>query len=47
VADYLEGICPQQLGDHRARNVNSLPPEAGVAHGNDSGTHQNDCKGSL
>jgi|ERR1700679_3655392 hypothetical protein len=40
VADHLKSIRAQKVSNGRPRHIYPLPPEAGVAHGNDSGTHQ-------
>ena len=51
VADDLKSILAQQIRYDRARYIYPLPPEAGVAHGNDSGTHQTivsaDCESLI
>ncbi len=39
LADHAETIRLKQLGNRRARDIHPLSPEAGVAHGNDSGSH--------
>jgi hypothetical protein len=39
MADDLKSIRPQEIRNGRARYINPLPPKAGVAHGDDSGTH--------
>ena len=40
VADDLKSIRAQEVSNGRARYIYPLPPEAGVAYGNDGGTHQ-------
>jgi hypothetical protein len=39
VADDLKSIRTQEIGNNRTRYIYPLPPKAGVAHGDDSGTH--------
>ena len=39
VADDLKSVRPEQIRNGRPRYIYPLPPKAGVAHGNDSGTH--------
>ena len=45
VADDLKPGSTQQIGDHRTGDINPLPPEAGVAYGNDSSAHQTIVRG--
>ena len=51
VADDLKSILPQEIRNHRPGYIDPLPPKAGVAHGNDSGTHQTivraDCESRI
>jgi hypothetical protein len=51
VADDLKSIRPQEIHHHRPRYIDPLPPKAGVAHGDDSGTHQTivraDCESRI
>jgi hypothetical protein len=39
VADHAESIGLKQLGNRRAGYIHPLSPEAGIAHGNDGGSH--------
>jgi hypothetical protein len=51
VADDLKSVRPQEVSNGWPRYIYPLPPKAGVAHGDDSGTHQTivraDCESRI